>query len=72
MRSERTWGPPEAGATTGAICPACRESLAVDEQPVRLFQVVRCRLCERRLHVVGVDPLSLRVFRSQGLALVDD
>jgi len=72
MRSERTWGPPEGGQTAAVRCPSCRESLAVDGESVRLHQVIRCRLCERRLHVVGVEPLSLRVFRSQGLALVDD
>jgi hypothetical protein len=72
MQSERTWGPPEGGSTATAVCPACGESLAVDGQPVQLYEVVRCRLCERLLHVVVVEPLSLRVFCSQGLALVDD
>jgi len=72
MRSERTWGPPEGGRAAAVRCPSCRESLAIDGEPVELHQVIRCRSCERRLHVVGIEPLSLRVFRSQGLALVDD
>ena len=72
MRSERTWGRSASGVPPEVRCPACRKALAVDERPVSLFQVVRCRLCEHRLHVVSIEPLVLRVFKTYGLALVDD
>jgi len=72
MRSEAIRDRGERSGATALPCPACGGPIAVDGCPVLLHQIACCRGCERRFHVVSVEPLVFEVFRSHGLALVDD
>ena len=54
-----------------ALCPVCGEDIAFAEKEGLLFWIIRCPCCSERLQVIHEVPLTLKVFRVQGLELAN-
>ena len=72
MRSERGLGFDSEARAVSAPCPECRKPVALRREETVLHRLLRCPHCDGHLQVVGLSPVSLQVFKTHGLALLDD
>ncbi len=72
MPSERIGVFDSDGGAVTASCPECRKAVALSRGEAILHRLLRCPHCDGHLQVVRLSPVSLQVFKTYGLALLDD
>ena len=72
MRSERDWEFDREDSAVNTSCLECRKPVALRREEAVLHRLLRCPHCDGHLQVVALSPVSLQVFKTHGLALLDD